>query len=156
MHQFILKSLKVLNPLPGMFVTVQTSPHSSPQKWGEGMRGSLLWQLTKQQTTCQQLHDHSTLLLNITEQKHSNFPTNSQNVSALWYTFLSTTPGSWTLFKVTFRMHSNSQMFESTNRSICQTQCAMITGQMLHGKMLIETRLKGLPSYTSSSTLPLT
>lgn len=132
-------------------------PHSSPQKWGQGMSGSLLWQLTKQQTTCQQLHDHSVPVLNITEQKYSKFQTNFQNVSTLWYIFLSITSGSWTLFQVTFIMYSNSCMLESATRSICKTQCTTISGQMLHGKMFTETKLKRLLSgYTSSSTLPLT
>lgn len=106
--------------------------HSSPQKQGQGTRGSLSWQLTKQQTTCQQQHDHSIQMLNITEQKHTNFQTNFRNVSALWYIFLSITPGSCTLFQVTFIMHANSCTFEYTNRSICKTQCTMIRGQMCY------------------------
>lgn len=157
MDQFVLKSLEVLNPLRGMFVTLQMSPTHHLRKDGRAWGKSLLWQLTKQQTTRQQLHDRSIQVLNITEQKHSNFQTNFQNVSTLWYIFLSITPVSWTLFQVTFIMHSNSCMFEYTSRSICETRCTMISGQMLHGKMFIETRLKELLSgYTSSATLPLT
>lgn len=125
-HASIYSKIPKSFALSCTFVTVQMSPHSSPQKWGEGVRGSLLWWLTKQQTTCQQLHGHSTPLLNITEQKHSNFQTNFQNVSALWYTLLSITPRPWTLFKVTFITHSNSHVFESTNGSICKTQCTMM------------------------------
>lgn len=155
MNQFVLKSLKNLNPLTGMFVTWWAPLTTSEIRGGHEGKSVTTVNQTTNYMAAATWPQHSSVEHN--QAKAFQLPNQFSNVSTLWYVFLSITPGSWTLFQVIFILHSKSHMFESTNRSICKTHYTIISRQMLHGKMFRETRLKELPSgYTSSSTLPLT